>query len=103
MGVDELDEAQVLAQGVQQGRGPKLTELHGAQFRGLRREGGGGPLGPELCSYPLAGPQVHLLDDTRLAISPRRAHPVEIRSTSFPFGNETWHTEEGNRTDKKYQ
>jgi hypothetical protein len=83
--VDQLDEPQLLGQGIQQGRGPQLPDLHGVELGELVGCGGGGDLGTDLLSHPLPGAQGELLDDARVAVDPARADPVEVGVAFFPW------------------
>jgi hypothetical protein len=89
VGVDQLDESQLLGQRIKQGRRAKLPGLDGAEC-GPRLWGrGGGERGPDLLQHPLLRAQIELLDDARVAIDPRGAHPGEGRPAFFLFGDET--------------
>ena len=88
MGIDEVDDSQVLCQGIKQGRGAELPGLHGHESRDglwVRR---GGRLGTELLEHTLAGAEINLLDDTRLALEASGAHPIEVGFIFFPFGDQ---------------
>ncbi len=88
MGVDQIDKLQVLHQGIEQGRGPKLPGLHGLQRRGGPLLRGTRALGTKPLQHPLSGAQINLLDNPRLAVDAGRAHPIEVRFIFFPFGDE---------------
>ena len=90
MGVDQLDEPELLGQRIEEGRGPKLSELHGPECRHLLW-GGRGALGMYLFHDPLPGAQVELLDNARVAMDPSGADPIEVRLAFFPFSDQTWH------------
>ena len=94
MRVGQLDEPQLLGQGIKQGRGPKLPDLHGVELGELVGCGGGGELGTDLLSHPLPGSQVELLDDARVAVDPGRADPVEVGLAFFPFGDQAGQSSE---------
>ena len=94
MRVDQLDEPQLLGQGIKQGRGPKLPDLHGVELGELVGWGGGGELGTDLLYHPLPGSQVELLDDARVAVDPSRADPIEVGFAFFPFGDQAGHSSE---------
>ena len=92
MGVEQLDEPELLGQRIEKGRGPKLSELHGPECRHLLW-GGRGALGMYLFHDPLPGAQGELLDNARGAMDPSGADPREVRLAFFPFRDQTWHEE----------
>jgi len=88
MGIDQIDESQVLCEGIEQGRGPKLPGLHGLQRRSGPVLRGNRVLGTQLLQHALSGAQIDLLDNPRLALDAGRAHPIEVRFVFFPFGDQ---------------
>ena len=91
VGVDQIDESQLLGQGIEQGRGPKLPGLHGAE-RGMAPWGGSGVRWARMLLHDaLPRTQIDLLDNARLALDAGGADPVEVRFAFFPFGNQAWH------------
>ena len=83
--MDEVDDSQVLCQGITQGRGAELPRLHGPQrlcgpwLRGHRA------LGTELLEPTLAGAERNRRDETRFALDASGAHPREGGCIFFPL------------------
>ena len=100
MGIDQVDKPQLLGQGIQQGRRAKLSGLHGAEYGHHLWWGHGGELGTALLHHGVLRAQVDVLDDTRVAIDPSGADPIEVRLAFFPFRDQTWHDERGNAEEK---
>ena len=88
MGVDQLDEAQFLGQGIEESRGAKLPDLHGLERRECCRFGGRSDLGMDRVHDPLLGTQGDRLDDASVAIDPGGADPVEIGRSFLPLGDQ---------------
>src|SRR5438445_2221837 len=92
VGIDQLKEPQFLGHGMEERRCPELSGLYGVERGHCPLGGSDSPLDTDVLHDPLLRPQIDLLDNARLALDTGGADPVEIRSSFFPLGNETWHT-----------